>query len=125
MNKILLSGHLKGKAFLVKNKSDEPFLVGTLLTTTEIDENIEEVHVALLYDQSIAKIPYWDLNDGDHVYLSGCIINKDIPYENGIECNSWFKVESINAMATANEKPKKLTKIEKSLRVGLEAFCGK
>ena len=122
MNKTLVSGYIKGKATLVENEEFDKFLIGTLVSSINIGGYKEEVEVALLYDKKIAKIPYWSLKDGDHVYLSGFMTNIKLPYKGSAICNSWFKIDSIEMLPSVNHAPKKNTKIEKSLRIGSSAF---
>lgn len=122
MNRIIVSGNILGLPKLVTDKEGEQFLVGTLQTEIQYENGLYEVSLALVYDQKIAKIPYWELKSGDHVYLTGKSYNKNLPYVDGSQCSSWFFVESIEVQPAFNKNPIRVTPIEKSLTAATDVF---
>lgn len=114
MNNVLLSGRIVKDAELVSDSDGEPFLIGSIsafVPRTVIDDMVE---IAVIYDQGIAKIPYWELNVGDYVYLQGEIINKELLFNN-TPCNSWFFVKSIEHLPPIELKLHNLSPMEISL----------
>lgn len=122
MNKSTVSGYIIGAAELVTDINNEQFLIGTLCSEIQHEDFLEEVRIALIYDQQIAKIPYWDLKDGDHVYLTGRSYKKNLPYLDGDECSVWFMVDSIEAEPAFNKSPRRITAMERSFMVSTEIF---
>lgn len=122
MNKMIVSGNIVGLPELVTDKDGEQFLIGTLQTRIQHVDWLEEVSLALVYDQDIAKIPYWQLESGDHVYLTGKSYNKILPYINGSQCSSWFYVDTIEVEPSFNKKPIIVTPIERSLTAATDIF---
>lgn len=122
MNRIIVSGNIVGLPELVTDQEGEQFLVGTLKTEIQYDGFLEEVVLALVYDQKIAKIPYWQLEDGDHVYLTGKSYSKALPYKNGSQCSAWLFVETIEIQPAFNKNPVRVTPIEKSLSTATDVF---
>lgn len=122
MNKSTISGYISGSAELVVDRDNEKFLTGTLCSEIQHEDFLEEVRIALIYDQAIAKIPYWELSDGDHVYLTGRSYQKNLPYLDGDECSVWFKVEAIEVQPAFNPTPRRITPMERTLMMSTEIF---
>ncbi|MBO6223963.1 MAG: hypothetical protein J6N72_00680 [Psychrobacter sp.] len=123
MNNITISGYINGSAELVTDVNEEQFLIGTLCSKIQHDDFLEEVKIALIYNKNIAKIPYWELNDGDHVYLTGSSYQKSLPYLNGEECLSWFMVDTIEVEPAFNPNPRIVTPMERDLMMSTEIFA--
>lgn len=120
MNSTTLSGSIKGDATLVRDEDNTPYLTGTIRAVL-VDRDVE-VDVAVIYDESIAYIPFWSIPKDTYVYVTGVLISKELPYKNGAICSSWFKVLKIEASPEFIRPPKKESSVVSNLRAAATLF---